>query len=131
VWFEQESPELLAHWRDGTQLAAAMFRAVARFSIKDKDFRTSKTTDWPAYRASKCRSVNAFKLAYDDIFVRSLNEHELFFDATMNPRGEDEIELHAIINPNNAGVEAGRKLLRLLCACRRWEPLPFSAGLTD
>ena len=133
VWYEQSSPELLLNWRDEGQLAAAMFRAIDRFSIKDVDFRThnNKKTDWPAFRASTCRSVNAFQRAYDDIFVRSLNEHELFFTAEMSPRGEDNIELHVLINPNNADVETSRRLLRLLHAYRKWEPLPFSAGLKD
>jgi hypothetical protein len=133
VWYEQETPELLSRWRDGAQLAEAMFRAIERFSIKDVDFRTrnNKLTNWPAFRASKCRSVNAFQRAYDCISVRSLNEHELFFTADMSPRGEDDIELRVLINPNNADTETSRKLLRLLHAYRRWEPLPFSAGLTD
>jgi hypothetical protein len=130
VWFEQESPELLPNWRDDpAALAAAMFRAIERFSTKNADFRTHKKTVWPAFRASKCRSVNAFELAYDRIFVCSLNDRELFFDAEMSPRGEDNIELHVILSKNPA--EDGRRLLRLLHACRRWEPLPFSAGLSD
>jgi hypothetical protein len=86
VWYEQDSPELLPNWRDAEQLATAMCRAIERFSIKNVDFRThnNKLTDWPAFRASKCRSVNTFQRAYDDIFVRSLNDHELFFDAEIS-----------------------------------------------
>ena len=127
VWFEQESPELLENWRDATALAQTMLRAIERFSIKNTDFRTHKKTDWPAFRASKCRSVNAFERAYDDIFVRSLNDYEVFFDAEMTPRGEDDIVLHVTLTKNIA--EDGRRLLRLLHAYRRWEPLPFSVGL--
>ena len=131
VWYEQDSPELLPNWRDGSRLAEALRRAIERFSIKDVDFRThhKKLTDWPAFRASKCRSVNAFQRGYDDIFVRSLNDRELFFQAEMSPRGEDDIELHVTLNKSPEGDS--RKLLRLLHACRRWEPLPFSAGVKD
>ncbi len=125
MWFEQEAPEMLVEWRDEQKLAAAVRRAIERFSYKFVDFRSHKKSDWPAFRASKCRSMNDFERIYDRIWIKSLNEAELFYEASLDPRGEDDLSLHVVINRYQHDAEMGRKLLRLYDACRNWQHIPF------
>jgi hypothetical protein len=125
VWFEQEGPEVVSEWRDEQRLAAAARRAIERFSYKMVDFRDRKRNDWPAFYASQCRSMNEFERSYDCIWIKSLNEAEFFYEASMEPRGEDDLSLHVVINRYQHDTEMGRKLLRLYDACRNWRHIPF------
>jgi hypothetical protein len=125
VLFEQALPEILSDWRDEQKLAAAVRRAIERFSYKDRDLRSQKLRDWPAFQASKCRTTGAFERAYSLISISSLNDAELFYDASMGPRGEDDISLHVVLNRYQNDAEMGRKLLRLYDACVEWRHIPF------
>jgi hypothetical protein len=122
---EQESPEVLADWHNEQELAAGVRRAIERFSFDKREFRSHKMTDWPAFRASKFRTMSAFESAYNSIWIKALNEAELFYDASIEPRGEDDISLHVLLNRYQNDAEMGRKLLRLYNACREWRHIPF------
>jgi hypothetical protein len=124
VWTEQNAPEVLADWRRSETLAAAVRRAIERFSVKDVDLRHKKLTDWPSFRVSGFRTVRAFQSAYNSIWLKSLNEAELFYDASMEPWDEPDIVLHVTINRGAADAEMGRKLLKLVDACAGWKASP-------
>ena len=124
VWTEQQSPEVLPDWREPERLAAAARRAIERFSMKDVDLRHKKLTDWPSFRASRFRTVHAFQSTYNSIWLQSLNEAELFYDASMEPWDEPDIVMHVTINRGAADAEMGRKLLKLVDACDAWKVQP-------
>jgi hypothetical protein len=124
IWTEQDSPEVLTEWREPERLAAAAPRAIERFSVKDVDLRNKKLTDWPSFRASRFRTVRAFQSTYNSIWLESLNEAELFYDASMEPWDEPDIVLHVTISRGAAGAELGRKLLKLVDACAMWKVSP-------
>ena len=126
-WFEQDGSEIIAEWRNEQKLAAAVRRAMDRFSYKEVGMRSHKLTDWPAFRVSRCRSVNEFQKLYDTVWIQSLNDKELFFQASVMPRGEDEISLTLLLNSSRFEADAGRRLLRLHEACKQWQHVPFSA----
>jgi hypothetical protein len=54
----------------------------------------------------------------------SLNEAELFYDASMEPWDEPDIVMHVTINRGGPDAEMGRKLLKLVDACAAWKVLP-------
>ena len=119
--YEQEECDVLAEWRDPIKLAVALRASLKRFALKDCDLRTrGKVTDWPAFRASGCRTVRDFQGTYLCIVVRAVNEAELFYDAYAKPEHEDDITLHATLNPCGLDLEMGRKLLRIFDACEKW-----------
>jgi len=124
VWTEQDSPEVVTDWREPEKLAAAVRRAIERFSVKDVDLRHKKLTDWPSFRASRFRTVRAFQSTYNSIWLKSLNEAELFYDASMEPWDEPDIALHVTISRGALDAEMGRKLLKLVDACAAWKVLP-------
>jgi hypothetical protein len=96
------------------------------FTVRDRNLRDSKLTDSPAYRASGCRSVRQFKSLYLLIAIRRFNEPGRSYDASAQPRGEDDITLHATFNILHstldpfANEEIGRKILKLFSACSKW-----------
>ncbi len=120
ISFEQEGPTVLANWREPQALGVALRTALGRFSLQERNLRDFKRTGWPSYRASHSRSVREFEASYTCIFVRSLNEAELFYDASAQPKGEEDISLHVTLNRYGPDEEMGRKILRLFDACIDW-----------
>ena len=122
IYYEQDERSVLADWRDGAVLPAALRASLHRFAFREANLRNQKKTDWPSYRASRCRSVREFEGLYLHIEVRAINEAELFYDAYSKPPGEDDITLHVTVNRYASDQEIRRQLLRLYDACRHWNP---------
>jgi hypothetical protein len=101
-------------------LAFAFRTAIQRFTRKDRNLRDFKRSDWPAFRASGCRSIQQFENTYHPIFARALNSAELYYEARTKPEGELEIELRVLLNRYASDEELGRKLLRLFQVASLW-----------
>ena len=120
IHYEQAEPIVVASWRDAAPLAVALRLALRQFVFCDRNLRESKKTDWPAYRASGCRSVREFERQFLCLSVRAVNEAELFYDAEARPRGEKQITLHVLLNRYHQDNEFAQPLLRLFAACWQW-----------
>jgi hypothetical protein len=55
------------------------------------------------------------------IGVQTLNEAELFYDASVQPHGELDISLHVTLNRNGPDGEIERKLVRLVDVATGWD----------
>jgi hypothetical protein len=120
IYYEQEESLVAGPWRDENTIALALRDALGKFEFREISLRDEKKTDWPALRASKCRSVREFEKEYLKIRVCALNEAELFYDASAQPRTEADISLHVTLNPYGTDLEMGRLLIKLFDACLRW-----------
>jgi hypothetical protein len=118
--YEQENPIVVAEWRDPIALASAFRKAIERFARLDRNLRDYKSTDWPTYQASGCRSVRQFESSFQAIYIKAVNEAELYYKARTKPDGEEEIELRVLLNRHGLDVEIGRKVLRLFDVCSKW-----------
>ncbi len=120
ILYEQDEAVVVPGWRDSTALVAALRSALQRFSFHDRILRDAKRSEWPAFRASRCRSVRDFQRSYFRISVRAANEAELCYIAEACPLEESEISLCVTINRHDGDEESVRKLLRLYDVCSRW-----------
>ena len=120
ISFEQDDPAVVADWRQGPGLAAALRLALERFSPQERDLRGYKRTEWPSYRVSNSRSLREFEATYICIGVQALNGAEFFYDAEAYPPGEEDIALHVTLNRYGPDEEIDRKLLKLFNACVDW-----------
>jgi len=118
--YEQEDAIPVDDWGDPRVLASAFRTAMERFTRKDRNLRDFKRNDWPAFRASGCRSVQQFENAYHPIFAKALNKPELYYEARTRPEGELEIELRVLLNRYASDEEIGRKILRLFQVASMW-----------
>jgi len=118
--YEQEDAIPVPEWGDPRVLAAAFRAAIERFTRRDRDLKDFKRNDWPAFRASGCRSVQQFENTYHAIFAKALNETELYYEARTRPEGEHEIELRVLLNRYSSDEEIGRKILRLFHVASMW-----------
>ncbi|CCE11252.1 hypothetical protein BRAS3843_660060 [Bradyrhizobium sp. STM 3843] len=128
ICFEQDNPEVVADWRQGSGLAVALRSALERFSPQERNLRSYKKAEWPSYRASNSRSIRTFEAAYLRISVQALDEAEFFYDAEAYPSGEEDIALHVTLNRHGPNEEIDRKLLKLFNACVDWPKYERLAG---
>jgi hypothetical protein len=118
---EQEICTTIEEWRDAEKLALALKAALKQFTAKHCDLRTrGKAADWPAFRASGCKTINEFESTYVCIVVRAFNSAELYYDAYAKPENERDVEIHVTLNPFNLDIETGRKLLKIFDSCQKW-----------
>ena len=119
IYYEQESP-LLDESNDWSALSSSLRLSINRFSFRETNLRDRTKTDWRAFRASGCRSVRQFEDLYLQINVRAVNEAELFYDASCQPRGEKDIRLQVALNRYGEDDEIDRLLKKLFKASLRW-----------
>lgn len=118
ICYEQEDP-FVDKSGDWDTLVASLRSALARFSLRDKNLRDHKKTDWPAFRGSGCRSVRQFEDLYLQIEVRAVNEAEFYY-ASCQPRGEKDITLQVTLNRYGKDDEIDGLLRKLFKASLRW-----------
>jgi hypothetical protein len=111
--YEHEDAIALSNWRDPVELAQAVREALARFSRKDRDLSHSKKSEWPAFRASGCRSVKKFESSYQRIMIKALNHAELMYRASLEPPRAENLELAVLVNRHLSDAEFGSLILRL------------------
>jgi len=121
IYYEQNDPIVLPEWRSSRGLAAALDAALRRFSLRDQNLREHKKTDWPSHLVSQCHSVREFENTYLRIDVQAVNDAELFFNASVQPRGEPDIFLHTTINTHAPHEKTERQLVRLFDVASKWE----------
>jgi hypothetical protein len=66
--------------------------------------------------------VREFESTYLRIEIQAVNEAELLFDASVQPRDEPDISLHTTINAN-VPDETERRLVRLFDAASKWDDM--------
>ena len=117
--YEQENPFVVdsGEWEE---VVPTLRTALGMFTFREANLRDTRRTDWPAYRASKLRSVRQFQDLYIHIGVRAVNEAELFYRATCQPRGEHDISLNVTLNRYESDEEIARQLQKLFEVCLRW-----------
>jgi hypothetical protein len=119
IYYEQENP-LMDESSDWSALCASLRLSINRFSFREANLRDTKKADWPAFRASGCRSVRQFEDLYLRIDVVSVNEAELFYLASCQPRGEKDIKLQVTLNRYGKDEEVDRLLRKLFKASLGW-----------
>jgi hypothetical protein len=119
IYYEQENP-LMDESSDWSALGASLRVSINRFAFRETNLRDTKKTDWPAFRASGCRSVRQFEDLYLRIDVVAVNEAELFYHASCQPHGEEDIKLQVTLNRYGKDEEVDRLLRKLFKASLRW-----------
>jgi hypothetical protein len=123
--YEQEEAMALEQWRMPEMLGAATRQVLARFCRKDRNLYGSKHTDWPAFKASRLRSVKQFEASYLRLHVVAVNEAAIIFEASAFPPKESEIALRVTFTKGNSNEEVGALLLRLITSCIQWKQRPL------
>lgn len=93
VRYEQEEIEEVAFHDADAALGQAIKRNLKLFAKKNMSSEKRKPKDWPAYKASKLKTIKEFKKKYYRISVNGVNEANiiLVFEADMKSKHQINI----------------------------------------
>ena len=113
VHYEQEEIEVLNFDTNDHLLGEAIKNNLDKFEEKNCDLTNRNKKDWPAFKASKLKTVKEFESKFSRISIEGLNESNLIlaFDAETNSK--DEINLRTTISFRTETNELGVRLKKL------------------
>ena len=114
-----ESPDVVVLERtdDHSPLANAILRALDSTRVlPDQNLRDKKRSDWPAYRASGCRSISKFEAEFIAVNVSGANESNHFVWIEGWPEKDAELSVRCSSILESPGL--GTACLRVIDACQ-------------
>ncbi len=94
--------------RGDGELGQAVLSALASCEHRsDFNYRDSKPSDWPAYQASKERSIRAFEQRWRYLMVRGANSHNVTWQLEAPLDGDHSLALTAAVAPVQDHVRVG------------------------
>jgi hypothetical protein len=114
IVFEQKDARYIEGRPDAIQLGAAFREVFDRFSFKERDLRGAKKTEWPAFLASKLRSVKHFETSYHLMGCMSVNSSNSVVRAEIAHPAIDGIQLSLTFAPLLPPQTVGEQLLKLI-----------------
>ncbi|HEU4699668.1 MAG TPA: hypothetical protein VFS40_10835 [Gemmatimonadales bacterium] len=117
-----EQPDGVARCATGDvpALGAAARAALAACRYEPAfDYRDRKRTDWPAFRASGCRSVREFEQLYVPFGIRGANEANLAYVIESPPYGACAVSLTATTDAHGEDARLGERIACLWREYRR------------
>ena len=117
IIYEQENCNTLPKSTSFSELGIQIIDSMNLFSVKDKDLRETKLTDWPSFKHGKSKSVRAFEHEYINISVDSCNEYNLIIDIEGSPYKDSELKVKSTISFYADKEEIGKRMLKVYESC--------------
>jgi hypothetical protein len=117
VLIEDENVAILSREDGLPLLSAAIIEALdSSRELPVSDRRESKRSDWPAYKASGCRSIRQFEQDFLLVRIESANVAHHFVYLEGFPEHECELTVRCSSVPSSP--ELGSACIRIIDACR-------------
>src|SRR5258708_33671627 len=98
VLYEQDSPTVLTD-ASPVSVGAAIKSAFEVFSVRQKDLRDWKKSDWPAFKASGAKSLKQFEAEFYQLSVSHLNSSGVVARAELPFPGDADFSISTTFNP--------------------------------
>jgi hypothetical protein len=117
IFYEQENCRTIPKSSSVGELGIEVIESMNKFSLIDVNLQDTKLTDWPSFKHSKSKSVQAFKQEYIHISVDSCNEYNLIIDIEGFPYNDSELKIKSTISFFADKEEIGKKIMKVYEAC--------------
>lgn len=107
--YEQEDVEVLSFDVTDELLGESIKRSLKNFAEKNKYLTKRNLTDWPAFKASKLKTVKEFEKKYSRISISGLNEANIFLAMDAETKSGHHAPLDAPFAHIEDGVEDAAK----------------------
>jgi hypothetical protein len=87
------------------------------FSIKDKNLREGKHSDWPAFKKSKAKTIRSFEFDYIRLSLRGANEDNIILIIEGLPNKNSDLSITSAISPYAEKINIGDRILKVFTAC--------------
>jgi len=117
IIYEQEICKTLPKSASFTELGTEVIECLNLFSMKDKNLRETKPTDWPAYKLGKSKSIRTFENEYIWISIDGCNENNLLINIEGAPYIDSELKVIATISFYADKEQIGKRIINVFEAC--------------
>jgi len=107
IRFEQEEIEALDFNCTNEQLGESIKRNLDKFAEKNMENNKRTSKDWPAYQASKLRSMKEFERKYFRISIDGANEANIILVFKADMKSKNEINLTSSISAHAENERLG------------------------
>ncbi|PCJ64886.1 MAG: hypothetical protein COA58_11475 [Bacteroidetes bacterium] len=107
IRFEQEEIEILEFKCTDEFLGESIKRNFDKFAEKNMENKKRTSKDWPAYQASKLRSMKDFKRKYTIITIKGANEANIIMVFEADMKSKHEINLTSFISTHTQNQKLG------------------------
>ena len=113
IKYEQEGCEVIALNSSLEEIGLTIKRNFEKFDLKRKEGGNGNKSEWPAYKASKEKSIRGFEQNYRRISIRGLTEtnSSLRIETVLNL--PIEIELTSTISAHCEPSDLGKRVLKI------------------
>ena len=118
IWYEDDAPRVLNAPFDAEELGNAIAEAMAKTDRRTKSLRDSKLSEWPAYKASRERTVGKFEESFIPISIEGANPANLVVIVTCHPDKGGVLHVTSSISTSVPPAELGERVLQVYKACR-------------
>ncbi|GAA4301946.1 hypothetical protein [Nibribacter koreensis] len=98
LYYEQEEVEVLNFDVPDELIGESIKRNLQKFAEKNQDLTKRNLTDWPAFKASKLKTVKEFEKKYSRISISGLNEANISLSMDAETKSEHEINLRTTLS---------------------------------
>ena len=117
--YEQDAPVVLPLATPLAELGHQARAALLAFRHKHRDLGNLRQTEWPAYRASKARSLKAFHAQFVYLDIETVNAN---LRVTGFPIGERHLFVGSYLAPVRDDEALGTLLFRVFGSCLKLSP---------
>jgi len=111
--FEQETCEVIG-LNDSPEIIGETFKKnFNKFDLKKRQTVSGKKSDWPAFKASKEKTIVGFEKNYIRFSISGVNENNLFFEIKTSFNYPTQIELITTISAYCSNSDLGKRLLKI------------------
>lgn len=96
--YEQEEIDVFSYDVDNKILGDSIKENLNKFKAKNQDSETKNKKDWPAYKASKLKTIKEFESKFQRIAISGLNEANIILAFDAETDSKDEIHLRTTIS---------------------------------
>lgn len=117
--FEDECPTVLKGPLEAATVGQETRTALRRTQIRlPVSFANAKPKDWPAFQASKLKTIRQFEQNYIHLSLSGANEANLVYEIQGYPEKDAELKVLTLISSGTSPDRLGEKIIRVYQACR-------------
>ena len=117
IIYEQDKCLVTENPMNLSELGKEVINYLNLFSIKDVNLRDTKSSDWPAFKNSKVKSIREFKQEYICISIESVNNSNLILQIEGKPYNGSELTINSHISFHANNEEIGKRVMKIYETC--------------
>ena len=113
VHYEQEEIQNIKFEASFEEIGQSLKNSLNKFCEKETNFTYRNKKDWPAFKASKLKTIKEFETKYSRISISGLNESNLILAFDASTTSKDDINLRTTISAHADNSDLGNRLLKI------------------